>query len=443
MPNNVRDLWQYQRPVVETTKNNKKIIIPAFSANCGFANKCLFIPTMDLTGGLETVSGGAITNLRYTFTVECWVKLNPGFKASDSGSILVMKLDGLNSYAWNLILTEIDNGFVPVGTLGAVILTENADTSVNINRIFAPTAFPEDNKWHHVALSFNYALPLLGEGGEQILGEGGEPMLSETGEVNLYLDGILQTTTGIIGDIKDTSGGEFCVGSFGTFEVLPLGCISDVRLWNYVRTPEQIISDMSRMRGILDSGLVAYWPLREGIGNPVDKITGLVLANTSSTITWTNDAPDLFLGFGSSFIAGKFDCAVDSPCSLRFPTKAPKNSNHALCVSWTDEDTAVFYRRLVYGGVGEDIDAFPSGPPLQYRGEKLARNFTFEFWNVDGNATIDLEDDLTIYTSHTSNPNTGIDHSNASDDSPAITTELAANFPFVFPVQFNVQQTYN
>lgn len=58
------------------------------------------------------------------------------------------------------------------------------------------------------------------------------------------------------------------------------GLISDVRLWNYVRSEDEIASSMnSRLTG-LESGLVAYWPLSEGQGQVVSDLGPL--GNTGS-----------------------------------------------------------------------------------------------------------------------------------------------------------------
>ncbi len=429
MPNNVRDMWLYQRPVIETLKNNKKIIIPSFSAPCGFLKESLDFPQFFTNGNVQTNFAIGIVNLPLQFTVECWVKLTSGFSAQTGVTVLI---GGSNHWSLNIQPSSADDA----NKLRFDIGTFNPDF-INIdNHVTSIDKFPMDNKWHHIAATFLNALPLLGEGGEPILGEGGEPTLAETGEIALFIDGVLQGSVNTVGNMNQVSNlglgsipDEFIVNTFA------LGRMSDVRLWNYVRTQEQIIANKGRLRGVPDNGLVAYWKLR---GSYVDSITGLTLTNTTTTVDFTDDAPEIDLGFGASFIAEQFPVSLSSPCSLRFPQRLPVDADHALCVSWVDVDTGEFKRRLIYGGVGEDIDTAPGGKPIKYSGEKLAANFTLEFWNIDGNATINLLEDLTLFTSHTSNPGTGIDHSNALDDSPSGDSTLAAPFPWVF----NTQQTY-
>ena len=58
------------------------------------------------------------------------------------------------------------------------------------------------------------------------------------------------------------------------------GRMSEVRLWNRVRTAEEIQKDLHRRLTGKEAGLVGYWPLNEGTGNTVSK------SGTINGATW-------------------------------------------------------------------------------------------------------------------------------------------------------------
>ncbi len=134
---------------------------------------------------------------------------------------------------------------------------------------------------------------------------------------------------------------------------------------------------------------------------------------------------------------------VEKSFSLRFPIIAPSATvDHGLFVSWTDAITGIFYRKKLYDATPVAVSIAES--PAFYNGEKIASNFNFEFWNVDGNSSINLATTLKLYTSLTSFPKFSSDHVSltASTVDPVGSSSIFATFPWAFPITFNSPQTY-
>ena len=96
-----------------------------------------------------------------------------------------------------------------------------------------------------------------------------------TGTLNLYVDGALITTTTNVshGNLSSSSTGiKLVIGSDHAGVASQTdrqfrGSISDVRIWNTVRSPSEI-ADNYRLRLIgNETGLVGYWKLNQGRGS--------------------------------------------------------------------------------------------------------------------------------------------------------------------------------
>ena len=48
------------------------------------------------------------------------------------------------------------------------------------------------------------------------------------------------------------------------------GNLSDVRIWNVARTPEQIAANYTNRLTGTEEGLVGYWPLKDPAISPID-----------------------------------------------------------------------------------------------------------------------------------------------------------------------------
>ncbi|AFY37274.1 putative outer membrane adhesin like protein [[Leptolyngbya] sp. PCC 7376] len=96
---------------------------------------------------------------------------------------------------------------------------------------------------------------------------------SATGQMHLYIDGqsvfdpvlakglvLDQTSAVILGQDPDSYGGSFDVNQ--AFQ----GEMTELRIWDHVRTPEEIQARMNKCCTGKEAGLAGYWPLDEGEG---------------------------------------------------------------------------------------------------------------------------------------------------------------------------------
>jgi len=128
---------------------------------------------------------------------------------------------------------------------------------------------PNDGEWHHLALVLN----------------------SSTSTASLYIDGVKFGSDQAYTD-KDISGDTYLatnyLGTGGYFN----GSLDDVRIYNYARTPGQIVEDMNAGHPIGGSPVgsqVGYWKFDEGYGTTAYD-SGLHAENGTLTNspTWSN-----------------------------------------------------------------------------------------------------------------------------------------------------------
>ena len=87
------------------------------------------------------------------------------------------------------------------------------------------------------------------------------------------------------------------------------GEMDEVRLWNYARSPEQILSNMNYELSGLEQGLVAYWDFNEGTGGVLEDKS--VNENNATIVgaEWTSESPSLYnsngLALGTSYTPGE------------------------------------------------------------------------------------------------------------------------------------------
>ena len=87
------------------------------------------------------------------------------------------------------------------------------------------------------------------------------------------------------------------------------GKMDEVRLWNYARTTEQILSNMNYELSGLEQGLVAYWDFNEGTGGVLEDKS--VNENNATIVgaEWTSESPSLYnsngLALGTSYTPGE------------------------------------------------------------------------------------------------------------------------------------------
>lgn len=114
------------------------------------------------------------------------------------------------------------------------------------------------NKWHHFAGTFDGVKARIYVDG--VLRGGPSNMAVAPSETNLY------------------------IGSRGDLGSYYNGKIDEVRIWNYVRTQQQIESNMHGIIADEEPGLVGYWDMDEPTGHIFDSS---IYDNHSSTISGT------------------------------------------------------------------------------------------------------------------------------------------------------------
>ena len=219
------------------------------------------------------------TQFRQTLTVECW------FRTSDTNT--QKGTAGFVSQwgTWNTVSPNI--GWVTRYKLhmlfdGKVDIW--LETANGWGRGLTPLSY-NDAAWHHVAASYN----------------------SSDGAIRMYIDGVLvvSVTHGYPGILKDfgTWNAPIIMGSdyAGLYENQTdrqfRGSLSDVRIWNVVRSAADISNNFRQRLVGNEPGLVGYWKLHQGYGtgwgsytraldNTVNRAHGTLLNFASPASNW-------------------------------------------------------------------------------------------------------------------------------------------------------------
>jgi hypothetical protein len=115
------------------------------------------------------------------------------------------------------------------------------------------------------------------------------------GRVTLYVNGAVERVASLAGGVVSNKanlwiGARDYLGTGNPF-VFFGGVIDEIRIWNVVRTPDEIRNNMNRTVDASQAGLVAYWQFEEGTGTQVADLTGhghtIKLQNSPQWITST------------------------------------------------------------------------------------------------------------------------------------------------------------
>lgn len=384
-----RDTWQLRRPAIQTTKIRKSLILPAASYTC-FEDKGSVRLNIGPPGPLTPLQATpAEMELDSALTLECWV-----YVEVFSNRILL----GVSSQ-YELRTTS-------AGNLRLTLYKGGAQTV--ISALVIPSF-----QWVHIAATWD----------------------GTTGK--LFINGVQDANTLSLTPSLATGVGNPVLFGDGSWT----GYGAEARIWSVALTVDEMnfrrdrpISDGSTG---LDTGLVSYWKCNEGSGTTISNKT---TTDLDFTVTPLNslvitEFPPLI--YGASFIAEEATITLGKSVSLIFPKTIPSGCTGMLCVSHTNDD-GVEERFNLWNLTGVDI----APAPTFYTGQKLNSPFKFEWWNIDGELTVEVPNALIISISDTTNPTSSIDATQISAATVTINTELAANFPLVFPLSFDTQQTY-
>jgi|GEM_PF-929854 len=213
--------------------------------------------------GANNIAGGYIdcgVNTAYTnlekFTVEAWTKF------SDLGGGYVLSTEsnpGGVSTGWVL---KVEGGMIKFSIGNSSWSAVTATTPVFLNQ------------WFHVAATY-------------------EKTGDATAQTNIYINGVKEATLELT-KLMNYSARALFIGEGGEWTNRRFkGEMADARIWNVVRTPEQIAANMTAasLAGT-ETGLVGDWKMNEGQGLNVADATGtknatIVLAE--NTLIWHGD----------------------------------------------------------------------------------------------------------------------------------------------------------
>jgi hypothetical protein len=174
-------------------------------------------------------------DLTTTWTLEAWVKTSDASSGADQDIISKWAMVYTASY-----ILQID----AVGRLRLVINNGVTQSIILSNGTLG------DRTWNHVAATFNH------------------------GTVSLYVNGALdRTVSGVLTPLVSTEPVAF--GREGNYNGGTLkGMIDEIRIWNVVRSGQQIGRSMTKRLLGTEAGLVGYWRFDEGSGQVAADATG-------------------------------------------------------------------------------------------------------------------------------------------------------------------------
>lgn len=212
-----------------------------------YTNKAKFGKAYDFDGVTPTSgstinvgSANALDNLpNGGMTLSAWIY--PRTTGGASQAYILSKLSNTNpTSGWNFVLS------------GNRALSFTVDGSTDLNRVTSNFIVPL-NTWSHVALAW-----------------GGD--ITDSSSVHIYLNGIEQSSSGTNGAsrVSDASSSMFIGNSSSQSRTFD-GPIDDVKVYNNVRTPAQIIADMNAGTPAPASAPIGtalgYWKFNEGADN--------------------------------------------------------------------------------------------------------------------------------------------------------------------------------
>lgn len=411
------DLQQVKRPVIETRRINKYIVIPAFSLSSFWTERALKTKDVAIAGLNYTGFG---QDLSVAFTIEMCL-----FTNFTSGST-----------PQTIFTNEITDGAGNSTGTQLKIFTQDGVICVSVYKAGVPNNLITESNipvgtWFHLTVTYGDTA-------------GGQTYLK------VYIDGVEASTKANVAPPLDTGAAyDFVLCSNYDNTNIFYGYIDEVKVWNYSKSLLEVLSNLCRPSPADATGLLFYVTFDDASLNAAE-----TLLTTNERVSDTDVVSDYSLiglmissesaapiELGGSFVLAEYVTSLGKSVSLKYPTATPTDAtDFALCVSWVD-DNDIFQRRKIFGPSEGDIDLNPY--PADYAGEKLPDGFKFEIVNVDGKDTAIALTDITLYLSDTTLPTSGTDHASIEAEVIAIDSLLAENFPLsAFPLAFNTQQTF-
>jgi hypothetical protein len=400
-----RDTWQRLRPVIPTVRIPKKLVIPAFSGI-----------TTGLTGtrkALRSPLGNSVLAPRANIQdfaspsynqIGMWVK--PTIAVINHPLAFVSDLPNpATQRAWNLSIEP-----------GGLVRATAYDSSATPRVLTAPASKAIlYGSWHHIFANYSPTdFRLFIDGEEAASMNPGGATINTGSYIASITIGHLQTFPANV----VPNGTLFAEIIMGYAEYSQIEKDKILRLWNKeMKGKYPIVWDMSQSSTPFAS-----------VGTNTDP----ELAQNGAELI-SDDLPPLIRGVSHTIIRYDVDLGA-AEFSFKFPVEVPDERNFALAVRWTSAQGSNI-RRFLFNASPTLIDYAPE--VIMYGGEPITSPFCLEVWNVDGESTVDLAEDLTLKLSSTTNPTSGTDHTNILAATIVGDAEISQSFPLTFPLDFN------
>ena len=213
-------------------------------------------------------SDNDILDITGTLTVSAWIKR--GTDQDDFEHIVIKKADsGWGGFfgAYRLALTSGDNVRFEIGSSGNAFCFSGCDNEITSN-----SSIPIDGNWYHLAGTFDGS------------------------SLRVYINGVLDNSKSSGTSTIGATGFELSLGTnddTGTEDFS--GNIDDVRIYNYARTPKQVVEDMNAGHpagGSPIASQVAYWALDEQQGQTINNSNSSVSLTANRGTTSGSESQD-------------------------------------------------------------------------------------------------------------------------------------------------------
>jgi hypothetical protein len=128
-----------------------------------------------------------------------------------------------------------------------------------------------------------------------------------TGVINIYINGVLDNTGTSSNVVSLTAPSTIRIGGIQTSSNYFNGTLDDIRIWNYVRTSNQILGNMNLELLGNEAGLVVYYNCNQGTPNAIN--TNLTTINNEVSTNNFNGTLNNFAlsGQTSNWVVGKLE----------------------------------------------------------------------------------------------------------------------------------------
>lgn len=402
-----RDVYQTKRPVVETRRINKKIVVPAFSFECGFTQEALEATALATEGCVVSES----VDMSGEFTVDMWFK---SFSA-DPAAFRTLFYNFANNDLFHQVKIQLIDRQVYVTVRKA-----------GVEHNLLSDSYIPIGEWAHLTLVY------------------------DASNFILYINTVRQVTElNLVAPLQQDPGGEyvwgFCSDNLNADKYT--GLIGPIRVWTIPLEDEEIKRIYNKPSFPTEVSLAGYLPFRDIVEDnfgldTVETVSYAVLPDPKTITTdligyaiEEEDVPDIILG--ASYGVAYTEVSLGYKSSIVFPVTPPIDYNFALIISWVNDEGTAQRRALFDPGVTRRPEF------TRYMGEQLPETYRLEIWNIDGYPTVDLESDLEIRISQTTHPVDNTDHDSVEESELTLDNTLAEEYSLEdFPLVFNTEQSF-